>query len=117
MHLMGRDDQSRKSHRRSAARPRPDGSGRPSRSARGLILLPLAARPVRARRERGVDRQPHATCTLSTFLHCGDGRLPRLRVLARLPLIKNCVRRRSTLPPPHLLFTPPSPTSTSTHTS
>ena len=49
---MGRDDQSRKSHGRSAARPRPDGSGRSSRSARGLILLPLAACPVRPRRER-----------------------------------------------------------------
>src|SRR5262249_5677128 len=87
----GHDDQTRKSHGESAARPRSDGSGWSPRSARGFILLPLAACPIRPRRERGVDWQSHATCAVSAFLHCGDHCLPRLRVLAHLPLIKGGV--------------------------
>src|SRR5258708_37527589 len=72
MHLTAHDDQPRKPSYRCAALARADGSGRSIRSARGLILLHLAACSVWPRRERSLDRQLYAACTVPALLHRSD---------------------------------------------
>lgn len=51
---------------------------------RRIVLLYSAAGVVRARRQRGLDRQRHGPRALSTLLRRCSGRIPGRRFLSRL---------------------------------
>src|SRR5882724_1534346 len=81
------DHRSGGSHCRQPAEAKSDGGRRPARGARGIVLLHLAARSVRTRGQRSMDREFYTACSLSTLLHCRDARVPRVRLLAGLPIL------------------------------
>jgi hypothetical protein len=93
MHGESHDKQGRSSQRGYPEQAKPDGRGRHPRRACGVIVLHSAARPIQSRRERSVDRQFDAACSLSALLHRGDDRFPRLRLLARLPRLEDGLQR------------------------
>src|SRR5882724_804654 len=64
----------------------------PARRTRGVVLLHLAPRAVRPRGQRSMDRQFYPTCRLSAVLHCGDAGVPRVRLLAGLPILNTPLR-------------------------
>src|ERR1700738_1760321 len=99
MHPTPHDDQPRPSNCRQPASAKSNGGRRPARGARGVVLLHLAARPVWPRGQRSMDRQFHPACPLSTVLHCRHPRVPRVRLLAGLPILDARLRRREALRP------------------
>src|SRR5262245_52036111 len=100
MHLADHDDQERWRRRRQPSGPRPRRRGWNFGCAGQRVLLHPAAGSFRRWRQRGVDRQLHAACALSALVHRGDACLSWNRLLARLPLVKDDLRRRFRMRPP-----------------
>src|SRR6266849_3883895 len=93
MHRLAHDNQSSRSHCRQPAAARSDGGGWPAWRARGVVVLHLAPRFVWPRRQRSMDRELHPAGRLSAVLPCCDTRVPRLRLLAGLPILNARMRR------------------------
>src|SRR5262245_2868974 len=66
----------------------------PDWCSRSFLLLHPATSSVQPGRERGLDRQSDPGRPVSTVCYRGNGAPPRLRLLARLPLLEACLRRR-----------------------
>src|SRR5216684_2359124 len=80
-------------HCRQPAAAKSNGGRRPAWSARGVVLLHLAPRPVWPRGQRSMDREFHPACRLSAVLSRRDAHVPRVWLLAGLSILNARLRR------------------------